>query len=61
MGEEVIYSLLFLLTGVIGIIWAQQAPKAKGDPFLIKVSQYSFGFLSILIGLYLMFKYLFSQ
>ncbi len=56
MAENLVYSVLFLLIGTIGIIWAQSAPKSKGDPFAIKISQYTMGILAVLVGLYLLIK-----
>jgi hypothetical protein len=56
MEEDLVYSILFLLMGAIGIIWAQSAPKTQGDPFAIKISQYTMGIVAILAGLYLLFK-----
>ena len=56
MDEELIYSILFFLIGAIAIIWARNAPKTRGDPFIIKISQYTMGIVSVLVGLYLLFK-----
>ncbi len=56
MAENYVYSILFLLIGSIGIIWAQSAPKTKGDPFAIKISQYTMGIVAVLAGLYLLIK-----
>lgn len=56
MAENLVYSVLFLLIGAIGIIWAQSAPRTKGDPFAIKISQYTIGIVAVLAGLYLLIK-----
>lgn len=56
MIENLIYSIVFLLIGAIAIIWAQSAPKTKGDPFAIKISQYTMGIVAVVAGLYLLLK-----
>ncbi len=56
MAENLVYSILFLLIGTIGIIWAHSAPKTKDDPFAIKISQYTMGIVAVLAGLYLLIK-----
>jgi hypothetical protein len=54
--KELIYAFIFLLMGTIAILWAQDAPPTRGDPFLIKLSQYSAGVFSLVTGAYLLFK-----
>jgi hypothetical protein len=54
--EELIYAVIFIIMGSIAILWAQDAPPTKGDPFLIKISQYSTGIVCVVIGAYLLFK-----
>jgi uncharacterized membrane protein HdeD (DUF308 family) len=59
MEEQPVYAILVILIGIIGILWARNAPKTKDDPFLGKITQYVFGVLCIVIGLILLIRYVF--
>jgi hypothetical protein len=56
MEENLIYGVLFILIGMIGLLWARNAPKAKEDIMVGKVIQFVLGALSIIIGIVLLVK-----
>ena len=56
MSDELIYSLIFLLMGLISILWYRTSNTDKKDPFLIKPTFLILGIFCILISLYLLVK-----
>jgi hypothetical protein len=54
--EELLYGFMMLLIGVIAFMFGNRAPATKHDPFLLKISQYGLGVVSLLIALYLIVK-----
>lgn len=56
MGDELLYSLIFFLMGLVSVLWSRTSPKSKGDPFLIKSTFIGLAVLCFLVGLYLLIK-----
>lgn len=58
MIDDLIYSLVFLLVGMIAVLWSKSAPKTKGDPFLIKIGFISSAATCFFAAIYLFIKFL---
>lgn len=56
MSDEIIYGLVFLLMGLITLLWSKNATKSKGDPFLIKIIFIGGGIFCFLVAIYLFIK-----
>lgn len=55
-GDELLYSAVFLLMGLISILWYRQSETDKKDPYLIKPTFLVMGIFSILVSVYLFIK-----
>lgn len=56
MRDEIIYSLVFLLLGLVSILSYRNSKTDKKDPFLIKPTFLCLGILSIISSIYLLIK-----
>ena len=56
MGEEILYSLVFLLMGLVSILCYRNSEPDKKDPYLIRPTFLILGILSIISSIYLLVK-----
>lgn len=56
MHDEIFYSLVFVLLGLIGIHWGKNATKSKNDPLLVRVTLIGGGIFCFVIAIYLILK-----
>ena len=56
MGDKIIYSLVFLLMGLVSILSYRNSETDKKDPYLIKPTFLILGVLCMIISIYLLVK-----
>ena len=56
IGDELFYSLILLLLGLVSLLLHRNIESYKKDPYLTKISSLLTGIFCILVGVYLFFK-----
>lgn len=56
MNDEILYSLVFLLMGLIAILWYRESEADNKDPYLIKPTFLWGGIFCFMLSLYLLIK-----
>ncbi len=56
IGDELLYSLILLLIGLIALLLHRNIESYKKDQYLTKISSLLTGVFCILVGFYLFFK-----